>query len=102
MEAGRMGVPRMVSAAAVKQSNKAAATIVNLNCIVSILRSGPSSLKQHSVIPSEARDLGSDLEAKHATSHIRRSYCSARGSTFPPLMIATLTVVLGNSSSRNK
>ena len=44
-------MPRMVSAAAVKQSITAAA-IINLNCIVSILRSALSSLKQHSVVPN--------------------------------------------------
>src|ERR1700733_13612737 len=99
MEAGRMGVPRMVSATAVKHSNKAA-TIINF----SIFRfCGRRRAYYNKILSSQRKYVVQSeqfwFEFVRSQAHTRLISCNIRGSTFPPLIIATLNVVVGNSSS---
>ena len=85
MEATRIGVPRRVSAQAGEQS-KTVATIIDRSCMDFNLAEYVISMTTTSV------------ETLLATSYIDLISCNMCGSMFPPLMIATFIVVLGNWS----
>ena len=88
MEATLIGVPRIVSAQADEQS-KTAATIINLSCITSIQGS-------ISMTTNCCTDVACNVS--NGVSYIGLISCNICGSIFPPLMIATFTVVFGNWS----